>query len=372
MATKRQAGIVLSEKEMLKRYGAGLASTICLPADNTLTLPSRILPLNYQMGGGIMYGKILELFGGESTGKSLMAKDFIVAAQSLGGVGLWADAESTFAPYWAEANGIDLSRLYLLPEENSVEVISDWQADMILTARSKLVNNEPIVLVTDSTAALECMDNINTSQVDSKAEMGNRAKAIYTMLRRRNKFYAKYGVEVIYINQLRQKVGASKYEDPDVTPGGAAMKFYASYRLGLYAGKQIKNNNDEKIGQHVHCRVKKNKMSPPKERVTLDVYFTETNGMLGYDRYAWLPEVLLKQEILERRQGRWYFKDKMLARGDEGMLRVLNEEEELRRKLIKRSGINTISKTRKKLESIDKNLYPLTVKKQKAKDGEEE
>lgn len=370
MATKRQAGLILSDNEMKKRYGAGLASSICLTEDNSLWLPSTVLPLNYQLGGGIAYGRILEEFGGESTGKSLLAKNFVSVAQSLGGVGLWADAEGTFAPYWAEQNGVDLSKLYLLPEENAVEVISDWMADMIITTRSKLVNNEPIVLVLDSTAALECMENINTSQVDAKAEMGTRAKAIYTMLRRRNKMIVKYGVCAIFINQLRQKVGASKYEDPDTTPGGAAMKFYASQRIGLYAGKQIKDDDEEKIGNNLYIRVKKNKIAPPRGRIQTQVFFT--GDEVGYSKYAGLPEVLLKLGVVERKKARWYYRDKQIAHGDEKMLQILMDDEDLRRKLVKRSGINTPSKTRAKLEAIGKNLYPVSTKKQKANAQEEE
>lgn len=374
MATKkRQAGVILSDKELLKKYNCGTASSICLPAEESLQLPSRILPLNYQMGGGIVYGKVVELYGQESTGKSLMAMDFVACAQALGGVGLWADAEGTFTPFWAQQNGLDLDKLYILPDENAVEVISDWQADMIITARSKLVNNEPIVLVIDSIAALECLDNINTSQVDAKAEMGNRAKAIYRMLRVRNSFYSKYGVMPIYINQLRQKVGASKFEDPDTTPGGAAMKFWASYRLGLYQGKQIKGGPyDEKIGQHVHVRAKKNKMAPPKPTLHTEVYFDELGaGMIGYNKYVGLPEILERLGVLSKKGNIWYYKGNSIAKSEEKLLRLISEDEDLRRKLIKRSGVNTISRTRSKLENITKNLYPITQNKKKKVSNEE-
>lgn len=370
---KKAAGIILSDKELLKKYKSGIASTICLSSDQTLQLPSRILPLNYQLGGGVSYGKIIEAYGQESSGKSLMAMDFVAAAQSLGGVGLWADAEGTFTGYWAEQNGLDLDKLYLLPNENAVEIISDWQADMIITARSKLLNNEPIVLVVDSTAALECFENINSSQSESKAEMGNRAKAIYKMFRMRNNLYSRYGVIPFYINQLRQKVGASKFEDPDTTPGGAAMKFYASYRLGLYTGKQIKGGPyDERIGQNVHIRVKKNKMAPPKPTLHTQVFFdSEFTGTLGYHRYIGLPEIFQREGVLKKKGSIWLYKDKTIAKSEEKLLRVLEEDEELRRKLIKRSGINTISKTRAKLESIGKNLYPVSQNKLKKNASEE-
>src|SRR5690606_36681767 len=126
--------------------------------------------------------------------------------------------------------------------------------DMIVTLRNRLTNNEPILLVNDSIAAFETLENLTTAQVDMKAEMGNRAKAIYAMVRRRNPFYIKYGVCVIYINQLRKKVGASQFEDPDTTPAGDAMKFFACNPLGLSTGKQINNPDEERVGNLVYIR----------------------------------------------------------------------------------------------------------------------
>lgn len=375
---KRAAGVILSDNEAMKRYGSAPANTICLPEEKTLWLPSRILALNYQLGGGIPYGGILELFGEESTGKSLMAKDFGVVAQSLGGIVLWGDAESTFNGPWAERNGLDLSRVILLPQENSVEVHSDWQADMIVTQRSKLKNNEPILLVTDSIGALECMDNINSSQVDAKAEMGNRAKAIYTMCRRRNKFYAKYGVCVLYINQVRKKVGASMFEDPDTTPGGGAMKFYASQRMGLYRGKEIKDERGKKIGRVTYVRGKKNKVAPPRENIQAEVYFREHNGQLGFNKYIGLINdkgegVLEEMGILKRKAGKYYFKGSMIAKNLEGMIKVLTEDDGLRRKILKRANIMTPSKMRQRIEEVNENRYPVVQKKaKKSKDGQEE
>lgn len=371
MATKRKAGQVLTANEFKKRYGSGYASTICLPADKTLWLPSRIPALNYHLGGGLQYGKILEEFGEESTGKSLLALDFAAVCQSLGGLVLWADAEGTFGAHWAEKNGLDLSRTLLLPEENSVEVISDWLADAVITARAELTHNEPILLVIDSIASLDTLENIENSQVDSKAEMGKRASEIDKLLRRRNGLLNKYGVCTLCINQLRQKVGATKWEDPDVTPGGRAMRFYASQRIGLYRSKTIKSSKDKSVGQYVYIRTKKNKLAPPSERIRLEVYFQEYKNQLGYAKYAYLPEILEELGILERRRARWYYQEKMVANGDDAMLQVLKTNPELRQELLKKSGINTASKMRKRLQNTPNNLYPLKIKTQ-SKDAPEE
>lgn len=213
---KPKRGLVaITENDMKRKYpGSGLASDISVISQDTLWLPSRSIYLNYTMGGGIQYGKICEIFGGESSGKSLVALDFGYSAQFLGGVVLWNDAEQSFDPLWAQTNGLDLTRTHVY-NETSIERISDWSADMAVTMRSKLVNNEPILLVTDSIAALDCEDNINSSQTNGKAEMGNRAKAIYRFLRTRNQLFSELGVVYIFINQLRKKVGATLFEDPD-------------------------------------------------------------------------------------------------------------------------------------------------------------
>ena len=217
MSKKKKVGTkVPTKNELLKRYpGMMLASE---HDDSHLpVLPSRCLAFNHQIGGGIPYGKIIELFGEESSGKSAMALSFASVATDLGGIVLWADAEQSFTNAWAKQNNIALDKILIL-RETSVEVISDWVADMAIYYRSILVNNEPILFVTDSTAALDCAENINSKMVDSKADMGNRAKAIYKMFRIRSELLYSLGVCQIYINQLRKNLSAGMFADPDTTP----------------------------------------------------------------------------------------------------------------------------------------------------------
>jgi len=202
---------LLGESAIRKKHGDSVRGDILLPTEKTLWLPSRVLPLNWQLGGGLQYGKIAELFGYESTGKSLLGLDFGYVAQSLGGVLLWGDAESSFNPGWATRNGLDPKRIEVY-DSNDIEGLSDWVMDWIIFWRSKLTKNEPILFVLDSIATLDCLVNINSSQRDAKAEMGNRAKAIYKMLRTRNHMFKKLGVTVLLINQVRKKVGASMFE----------------------------------------------------------------------------------------------------------------------------------------------------------------
>lgn len=373
MAEKKKVGLILSEARLKQRYPtSGAASTIIASPSNQLILPSSILALNWQYGGGIPYGTILEEFGEESTGKSLLAVNFGIVAQALGGVVLWDDAEAVFRQQarFYQSMGLDLSKVQLLPDENIIERISDWQADMIVTWRSKLKNNEPILLVVDSTAALETRDNMDAADSDSGEDMGRRSKKIYQMVRKRNPMYAKYGVCVIYINQLRKKPVKTKYEDPDTTPGGKAMNFYASIRSGIRRGKKIFNSDEVHVGQHVYFNIKKNKVAPPRNSVEGRVFFQKHNGTIGYDKYYGVLDALSfrpdpeSRPVLKRKRGAiWTLKGKTLAKGDDKMMKLFLEDEALRKKLIQKAEINTISQTRKKIESLNKNLYPVNGKK---------
>lgn len=361
---KKQAGNLLKLSAIRKRYKeSGIADEIALKAKDTIVLPSPILALNYQMGGGIPYGKILELFGEESTGKTLLAKAFALVCQMLGGMVLWDDAEACWNNAWAIKNGLDPKKIELLPDENILEIISDWIADMCIYYRSILTNNEPILLVGDSIAVWETRTNMETADMDSGEDMGRRSKMIYKMLRKRRKIFAKYGICVIFINQIRKKVGATKWEDPDTTPGGMAMRFFADIRLGLYRGKKIVDDEDKKIGQKVHVRTKKNKVAPPRESIEAKVLFKKYRGNIGYDKYHWLQETLVETGVVVKKKGpRFYFNDELIAHGDLAFLKAISKDDELRAKLIAASPINTISKTRKRIEGIDKNLYPVKLK----------
>lgn len=344
-------------------FHSGLASEIVLPPENQLWLPSRSLMLNYTLGGGIPYGRMVEIFGLESSGKTLIAQDFGYVAQKAGGIILWDDAEQSFTPYWAEQNGLDVTKIELC-NEIAVERVSDWLLDMVLYYRSKLVNNEPILFIQDSLAALDCEANINSKQADAKAEMGNRAKAVYKMMRIRNKLLTECGVISIFINQLRQKVGASQFEDPDVTPAGNAMKFYAAQRIGVYGGKQVKekiNGVDERVGVETSIRLKKNKVAPPRPTFKTKIYFNpEFDLPLGLDRYEGLAEILVKTGVLTKKpRGPYYFNNEVIARGEDALNILLRKNIKLRKELISKSGIHTLSKLKSQLSGLNKNLFPI-------------
>lgn len=366
MAKKSRKSGILSERQIQSKYpGAGKASDIMANNQDLLWIPSRCLPLNYATGGGFPYGKIIEIYGEESSGKTLVALDVASVVQALGGEIIFNDAEQAFTQDWAVKNGLDPERIHLYPQ-TAVEMVSDWLMDTAISIRSRLVKNEPILFIQDSIAALDCLDNINSIQSDSKAEMGNRAKAIYKMVRIRNQMLSELGVTSIFINQIRKKIGTNTFgADPDTTPGGQAMRFYASIRLGLYAGKQIKDKVDgyeDRVGSVTSIRVKKNKVAPPKPTFTAHMYFNSNYSKpLGFDRYFGLAELFIKLGVVQKKSGSTfiYYNDELIARGENSLELKLSKDVKLRKALIEASPINTISKTRKKLASLTGNHFPI-------------
>lgn len=326
-------------------------------------LPSRFLAFNKITGGGIPFGKILELFGGESSGKSLLAYDFAYCCQYLSGVVLWIDAEQSFTNSWAETNGLDLNRIVVY-RDTSIENISDWIAMQALYWRSQLTHNEPILLVLDSVSALDTDQNIDSEMSNASADMGNRAKAIYKYFRIRNEMLYSLGITQLYINQLRSNLKAGMFENPDTTPGGKALAFYASIRIGMYPGKQITKKikgKERKIGKVVSIRTIKNKVASPGPTLKgTPLYHNAKYVDVGFERLHFLDDILVEEEVIEKsKAGVYTYKGNTLCRGQEKFMSMLEKDDELRKKLIKKAKINTLGQTKKLLESLDTNLYPV-------------
>ena len=327
-------------------------------------LPTRFLAFNKVTGGGCPFGKIIELFGEESSGKSLMAYDFAYCCQYLGGIVLWVDAEQSFTNDWAKKNGLDLDKIVVY-RSTSIEAISDWVANMALYWRSQLTHNEPILLVLDSVSALDTDINLNSEMLNASADMGNRAKAIYKYFRIRNEMLYSLGITQVYINQLRKNLKAGMFENPDTTPGGKALAFYASIRIGLYGGKQITKKikgKERKIGRVTSIRTIKNKVATPGPTLKGSPLYNNAKYVdsIGFDRLHFLDEILIEEEIIEKtKSGTYSYKGKTLCRGAEKFADLLRDDDDLRRKLIRKAGINTLGATKKLLESLNENLYPI-------------
>jgi recombination protein RecA len=375
MTKKKQK--VLSPEELKKKYGVSSATAqqVVVKNERMIRVPSRCLWLNYQLGGGFVYGRVHEIFGYESSGKTLLAKDVATVVQDLGGMVLWADAERAFDFEWAQANGMNLEQLVVYEGGNSVEGISDWSRDLSLAYRAQLTNNEPILLVIDSLAALETDEEIDGDQTDTKGYGMLRAKKINEFYRKRIDFFSRYGIIVVVINQVRKKINATLYEVAETTPGGDATKFYASIRIAINSSTMIRGKltkkgfkidkmDGEKVGRKVGVDVIKNKTSALQNRVKTEVYFKNlVHGYVGFNRYMGLPEIFERLGVITKKGSRYYYKEEMIVNGEEAFVKLLHEDDELRRKLVRKAKINTFSKTQELIQSFGKNLYPVKISK---------
>ena len=362
MATKRKVGVkVPTQNEIMRKYGS-LITVASETSEMGLRLPSTFYLFNDTIGGGVPFGKILEIVGEESSAKSLMAYNLAHVAQELGGWVIWIDAEQAWMNSWAEANGVDPARVTVV-NDTRIEVISDIIADLAIYHRSQLTHNEPILLVVDSIAALDCSDNIDAKMVDGKAEMGGRAKALYKYFRIRNELLYKLGITQVYINQMRTALNVGFGKDNTTSTGGAALKFYASIRLGFYAGKQITvkvKGKERRAGKVVTIRVLKNKVAPPKPSIKqCPVYFNPKYHEVGFDKYFGLADVMIENEIITRNGSSYSFNGKVLCRGEENFNKLIAENDKLRRKLLRAAEINTIGTIKKQLAGISENLFPV-------------
>lgn len=363
MAKKTKVGLkVPTKNEILKKYGE-MIKVASETKETGLWLPSTFFALNYLFGGGIPWGKSIEIAGEESSGKSLIAYNFAYSTIQLGGHVIWVDAEQSWMNSWAEINGVDPTKVTCI-NDTRIEYVSDAVADLAIYLRSQLTNNEPILLVIDSIAAMDCADNIDAKMAEGKAEMGGRAKALYKYFRIRSELFYKLGICQIYINQLRTALNVGFGKDNTTTTGGAALKFYASIRAAFYSGKSItvkQKGKERKAGKLVTIRLIKNKVAPPRPTISkCPVYFNPKFHEVGFDRCFGLEDVLVENDIIEKSSGGVYkFKGKTLARGEEKFQKLLEEDDDLRRKLLRKADINTIGTTRKKLQSLTTNYYPV-------------
>ncbi|RLF08352.1 MAG: hypothetical protein DRJ64_01205 [Thermoprotei archaeon] len=343
----------------LSKYEYGVASRI-LKAP--LFIPSRVLAFNHIMGGGVPYGRIVEVAGEFSSGKTLFALDFIRSTIKLGGKAVFIDAERSMTSSWLETNGVDTNEVDVF-EESEIEKIGDFIRDWGVSAREELDENEPILIVVDSIAALDSKNTLTDNLQEAKAEMGTRAKAIFKMIRVLNPIISKLGISIILVNQIRNKLGVM-FGSNETTPGGKAVEYFATIRIATYKGKKIEireGGRKVKIGNLVSLRTWKNKISPPVNPLKdIPVYFKEyEDHNVGFEKYTGLVDILLEEQVIEKQGNSYLFDGDRIAIGRDKTSEAIMEDKELRKDLLEEAEINSISRTRAELGELTENMYPL-------------
>jgi recombination protein RecA len=284
---------------------------------NVEAIPTGSIALDLSLGiGGVPRGRIIEIFGPESSGKTTLAQHILAESQRLGGVVAYIDAEHALDPQYAAKCGVNVNDMLISqPDtgEQALEIVD-------VLVRSGAVD----AIVVDSVAALVTRAEIEGDMGD--AHVGSQARLMSQALRKLAAAISKSNSLVIFINQLREKIGVV-YGNPETTPGGKALKFYASVRLDIRAIDQIKQGT-ESIGRRVRVKVVKNKVAPPFRVAEFDLMYNE-----GISKEGGLLDVGLELGLLKKSGAFYSFGDTRLGQGRENAKEFLRQNIDLREEI---------------------------------------
>lgn len=281
--------------------------------ENVEVIPTGSISLNYALGvGGFPRGRITEIYGPESSGKTTLAIHAIAEAQKLGGVAAIIDAEHAFDRFYAEKLGVDVDNLYISQPDNGEQALEI--ADQLI--RSAAID----ILVIDSVAALTPKSEIEGDMGDRN--VGLQARLMSQALRKITATISRTNTCCIFINQLRANIG-QMFGPSETTAGGNALKYYASVRVDIRSSTTLKDG-DEAIGRHTKVKVAKNKVAPPFKKVEFDIMFGE-----GISRASEILDLGVEMDIINK-SGAWFSYDgSKLAQGREMAKKVIQDNPEL-------------------------------------------
>ncbi len=316
----REKALEIATSQIEKQFGKGSIMKLGEGSKQDVDVISTgALSLDIALGvGGVPKGRIIEIYGPQASGKTTLALHIIAEAQKAGGTAAFLDAEHALDPKYAKKLGVDVANLYISqPDfgEQALEILETL-------VRSGGVD----VIVIDSVAALTPRAEIEGDMGDS--HMGLQARLMSQALRKITAITSKTGTTVIFLNQIRMKIGIM-FGNPETTTGGNALKFYSSVRMDIRTKEKIKKG-DEIIGRQTRVKVVKNKVAPPFREAWFEIYFDK-----GIDRETSILAAAVKAGVLKR-AGSWYkLEGEQIAQGRDGVKQAINDDKKLRTKLVK-------------------------------------
>ncbi|MBR0463182.1 MAG: recombinase RecA [Clostridia bacterium] len=272
------------------------------------------LQLDFALGvGGLPRGRIIEIYGPESSGKTTLALQTVAEAQKLGGTAAFIDAEHALDPVYAKALGVNIDELYVSQPDNGEQALDISEA----LVRSGAID----VVDIDSVAALVPKQEIEGEMGDS--HVGLQARLMSQALRKLAGVISKTNAVAIFINQLREKVGVV-YGNPEVTTGGKALKFYATVRIDIRKGEPIKNGS-EVVGNRAKIKVVKNKVAPPFRVCVVDMLYGE-----GISKESALGEMAVERDLIQKSGSFFSYKGMRIAQGRDNLRKYLKDNPDVR------------------------------------------
>lgn len=326
-----------------KNYGKG--AIIKLGANQTMqvdSIPTGSMGLDMALGiGGVPKGRIVELYGPESSGKTTVALHIIAEAQKKGGEVAFVDVEHALDPVYAAALGVDVDNLLVSQPDSGEQALEIMEA----LVRSGAID----VVVLDSVAALTTKAEIDGNMGDSN--VGQLARLMSQAMRKLTPLLSKTNCVAIFINQIREKIGVM-YGNPETTPGGRALKFYASVIIDVRKGEAIKNGT-ELIGSRTKIKIKKNKVAPPFKECEFDIIFGK-----GISRTGEVLDMAVELDVIKK-SGAWFsYNGNKLGQGRDNAKKALEENPELMKEIEEKVNENkdalmAITKASKKKTKLE-------------------
>jgi recombination protein RecA len=311
---EKEKALEAARLQIEKQFGKG--SLMKMGENQSLnieTIPSGSIVLDEALGvGGYPKGRILEIYGPESSGKTTLALHAIAEAQKMGGIAAFVDAEHALDPTYAEKLGVNVAELWVSQPDTGEQALEIVES----LIRSGAVD----IVVVDSVAALTPQAEIEGDMGDS--HMGLQARLMSQALRKLTGIISKSGCSLIFINQIRMKIGVM-FGNPETTTGGNALKFYASLRLEVRKIETMAKGTDDPTGNRVRVKVVKNKVAPPFKKVELEIIFGQ-----GISTTASLLDSALSHDLIQK-AGSWYsYKDEKIGQGRESVKTFFEENKE--------------------------------------------
>lgn len=314
LANDRKAALDAAMKKIEKNYGKGSIMKLGEKVDQQIsTIPSGSLALDVALGvGGYPRGRIIEVYGPESSGKTTVALHAIAEVQKHGGTAAFIDAEHALDPQYAQRLGVNIDELLLSQPDTGEQGLEIADA---------LVSSGAVdIIVIDSVAALVPRAEIDGEMGD--AHVGLQARLMSQALRKLSGSINKTKTIAVFINQIREKVGVM-FGNPETTPGGRALKFYATVRLEVRRAEQLKNGTDI-VGNRTKIKVVKNKVAPPFKVAEVDIMYG-----FGISQEGELLDMAVEQDIVDK-SGAWYgYKEDRIGQGRENAKKYLADHPEM-------------------------------------------